>query len=192
MTALRPPDQGDRGAAAAADRHRHRDRLPPARQARGRQAGGGARRALRRDRGVRRDRPRSGDRVRRGRAATPPRRRSGGLMGRVARDAPAPSAAGAPRPRLPGHADQRPLRPERPSGRGRASLRADERVRRRLPDRRPDRPHGRRSDRRPRADPRRRPAHAGRGRAQRQHVHAVRAAPARARGAARECRSPSR
>ncbi len=66
-------------------------------------------------------------------------------MGAAAGHPPAASAAGAARPGLSRLADPGNLRRRRPSGRVRAALRADQRVRGRVPHRRSDRAHPRRA-----------------------------------------------
>ena len=179
------------GAAAPGGRRDGRD-LPAPCQAHRREAGGDSDRAARRRRRARRDRPRPGRRVRRRGPHAPPGAGGSGVVGGATSHAPAAHAARAARARVPGQANPYRVRRRRPPDRARAPLRADERVRRRVSDRRPDRP-GRRNRSRPRRPrPRRPAAHAQRGRARRQHLpadgdtarHAARAA-RRRRGAPR-------
>ena len=173
---LRDAGQGLRGAPAAADRHRVADDLPAARPARRRQARSEADRSLRRRRSARRDRLRSRRDVRVGGAA---RWRGAGGDRRMGADAGlaqiAPDARAA-RARIPRFADPgRARRLGAPRGQ-RAPLRAHERLRRRLSDRRPDRTGTRCRRQRPRACPCSDPAPADRGRAQRQHLPSGRGA----------------
>ena len=109
-------------------------------------------------------------------------------MGRAARDAAAPPAARAARPRVSRRTDSRRVWLDGPSRGRQATIRADERVRGWLSDRGSDRARGRDPARQPRARPRRRVAPARRGRAGRQHMHAARGAAPHARRAARRDR----
>ena len=186
---LRPTGEGHRSEAAASVGRPGGDRVSLSGQACRREARRLADRALRHPDRVRCDRRGPAHGVHRRRDPAWSGRGGDPLVGAAAGHAPPSSAARATRSRLPREPASRDLRRLRSSGRVRASVRADERVRRGLPDRRPDRPAPRREPGQPRPHARGDVARAVRGRAGRQHLPAGGRAAVQRRRALRPARA---